>query len=84
MSADFNELIKSLIENLSDEELESLQASGISLEDIVEFSLTFDFSFNNVVIEIPDEVKENAITEEEYIEILNDIYNQENGLLTYQ
>lgn len=84
MSADFNELIKSLIENLSDEELENLQVSGISLEDIVEFSLTFDFSFNNVVIEIPDEVKENAITEEEYIEILNDIYNQENGLLTYQ
>lgn len=85
ISADFNELIKSLMENLSKEELESIQSSGINLEDIVEFSLTFDFSnFNNTVVEIPAGVKENAITEEEYIEILNDIYNQENGLLTYQ
>ena len=85
ISADFNELIKSIMENLSEEELDSIQASGISLEDIVEFSMTFDFSnFNNTVVEIPANIKENAITEEEYIEILSDIYNQENGLLTQQ
>ena len=85
ISADFNELIKSLMENLSKEELESIQSSGINLEDIVEFSITVEFSnLNNTIVEIPVNIKENAVTEEEYTEILTDIYYQENGLLMYQ
>lgn len=84
MSADFKELLNNLVNVLTEEELENLKASGFDIESIVELSITLDFSFNNVVVEVPTEVIENAITQDEYIEILNDLYNEESGLLTYQ